>query len=330
MDVLIYTQVRSIGGSLRLLSNLAKQLVKHGHRLSFVVASDREKEIFKAAAGDFGAEYVVTRNPSELRQSEPDVMIYHLPYSLDESLAVRSKRKIAVILEIPGERSIPITADNCERFDEVIYLQEEQVTHIPQSARDKRFHRLTVINDVDFHPGFRRTGCVGAIGGRRKHTVSTITKVLKHSPEVQELKIYGNFKGAYPVLDRAVRFLPFSHRVRIMGVEYNIENMYGAFDCLLHTPRNSMGTSMVVNNALACGKLVVLSDVPAHRAHFGECEGVFFVNDIGCSLDPLLQGYDVAAFTKISTDYASRYNRQAVLSEWEAVIANCTAHGGSS
>jgi glycosyltransferase involved in cell wall biosynthesis len=328
MEIAIHTQFKGMGGSTRLLANLARHLAAR-HRISFIIRSDGEKDLIDALVGDRTVKYLSLREVSRGTDTGiPDVVLFHLPYGLDRTLALKAERKIALILEIPGERPIVINDRNCRLFDDVIYLSEDQVTHIRPGQTQPRFHMLPIINDVDFEPIFKKTGYVGCVGGKRKNSMRVIRKILGNSPGITGLRVWGNFKGTYPAIARFFRMLPLRHRIAIMGVEHDIRRIYDSFDCLLHTPKHSVGTSMVVNDALACGKLAVLSDLEAFRRSFGGLEGIFFVNDIGYGLDSLLEGYDEDTFVRIRKGYAKQYDRANALALWETVITGETLRDG--
>lgn len=357
MKILVYTQIRRIGGgTINLLINLAAHLAGK-HDISFAVSHARERDFF-AQTARFDHACVSVQ---DILSSKPcrsfDVMLGHFPYGLDRFAYIEGIRKIAIILEIPAVITVPVTAENACLFDDIIFLHDTQISHIPGALDSSRYHRLDIIDDIDYRPVYARTDNVGCI----KNEFAVLCDVIRRSPAVRRFNVYhqcgragrqilnsiGTIRGAFstdtsgapdgrePVRDpdpsvpaaqmsrttKAMGFCLVCHRMTIKAFETNVRVLFTSFDCLLRTPRHSIGTSIAVHDALACGKYVVLSDIPEHRRSFAQFTGVFFVNDIGYSLDSIMKRYEASVFNEIRECYTSMYDRNKVLRDWEAVIS---------
>jgi hypothetical protein len=65
---------------------------------------------------------------------------------------------------------------------------------------------------------------------------------------------------------------------------------------LLHTPVHGNGTSVVVSDALSCGKLAILSPLPAYREAYGDLDGVLFTDQPREELVERICAYSPADF----------------------------------
>lgn len=344
-----------VGGTLTLLTNLAKHLSQK-HDVAFAVKNASEKSFIDATA-KFDHEFVLI---SDLKSKNApmaiDLLICHFPYSVEHFTSMDNVRKVSVIMEIPEHFPIPINTNNQEMFDKVIYLNDTQIAGIPKATDNARFHKLNVIDDIDFTPTYRKTGDVGCV----KSEFSTVHRAIEHSSGIKCFKVYHKFGEFYgPVFDlffsieqgglrpqvakqirrlsqkmlitfastmnsrslkKTLQLLSVCHRIRIMGFERNIQKLFDSFDCLLRAPGHSIGVSLVVLDALACGKQVVLSDIPEHRKAFSLFKGVSFVNDLQYCLNDLVRSYDARTSWDIRDSYLSLYDRNKVLSEWEEIL----------
>jgi glycosyltransferase involved in cell wall biosynthesis len=358
MKILMYTQARTVGGgSGTLLMNLAKHLARR-HTVTFAFMNAHQKDDFNSVAR-FEHNYVWTSDlMSQSTSIHPDVMVCHFPYYVDNIAFLKGLRKVAVIMEVPGFDRVPVNSNNYGLFEHVIFLNDAQVANIPEAESSARFHKLGIIDDIDYAPVYRKTGDVGCI----KNDFSTLHTVIRRSPEAGCFKVYyGHSRILRNILNslcsahsssyntqplstlasamrelfdscgrrlagggvkKALQFSSVCHRIRVMGFERTIEKLFDSFDCLLRTPQYSIGASLSVQDALACGKPVVLSDIPGHRTAYSRFKGVSFVNEIDYCLDGLLRSYDVAAFNEIRDCYMSVYDRQMTLSQWEEIIAS--------
>jgi hypothetical protein len=357
MKILIYTQARRVvGGSMTLLMNLAKHLARR-HTVTFAILNDPEQDYFDSLAR-FKHDYVwIPDLMSDNASVHPDVMVCHLPYYVDNIPFLEGVRKVAVILEVPDFHRIPVNIHNHDLFEHVIFLNDAQVAGIPEAESSAKFHKLAIIDDIDYTPVYRKTGDVGCT----KNEFSALYSVIRQSPGVGCFRIYYGhgrilrnmlnslcsahsfFYNTQPLkplesaarelfafcgrrlaggrLKKALQFASTCHRIQVMGFELAIQKLFDSFDCLLRTPQYSIGASLTVQDALACGKPVVLSDIPGHRTAYSQFKGVSFVNEIDYFLDGLMRSYDVAAFNEIRDCYRSAYDREGILAQWEAIIA---------
>jgi hypothetical protein len=356
MKILIYTQAQKVGGgSGTLLMNLAKHLARR-HSVTFAFMNARQKDGFDSMAR-FEHDHVWTSDLMSRDTSvHPDVMLCHFPYNVDRIALLKGVRKVAVIMEVPGFDRIPVDVQNYDLFEHVIFLNEAQVAGIPEANSSARFHKLGIIDDIDYRPVYRKTGDVGCI----KNEFSILHTVIGQSPDARCFKVYYGhhrilrnmlnslccahsvFYTAKPLrsiesaarglfdswgrglaggrLKKGLQFASMCHRIEVMEFEPNIRKLFNSFDCLLRTPQYSIGASLSVQDALACGKPVVLSDIPGHRGAYSRFKGVFFVNEIDYCLDGLIRGYDEATFNEIRDCYLSIYDRTKTLAKWEEVI----------
>jgi hypothetical protein len=357
MRVMIYTQAQGVGGgSSTLLINLAKHLARR-HTVTFAFTDARQKDDYNSVARFEHDSLLVADVISRGASAHPDVMVCHFPHSLDPMAFVEGVRKVAVVMEVPGFDRTPLGGDNHTLFDDLIFLNDSQIAGIPGAESSAKFHRLAVIDDIDFTPVYGRTGDVGCI----KNEFSTLYTVIRRSPGTGWFRVYyahnsvargianalcsghsyisatqplipfgsaarsfldwcGRRLAAGP-LKKAFQFASTCHRMKVMGFERSVERLFTSFDCLLRTPQHSIGASLAVQDALACGKPVVLSGIPGHRAAYSRFKGVHFVNEIDHCLDGIMGSYDRGVFKEIRDCYLSLYDREATLAQWEAIIS---------
>jgi hypothetical protein len=356
MRIMIYTQAQRVGGgSSTLLINLAKHLTRR-HAVTFAFRDAAQKDDYNSVARFEHDSVIVTDLLSRNASVRPDVMVCHFPRSLDPMAFLQGVRKVAVIMEVPGSDRTLIDSDSHTLFDDIIFLNDAQIAGIPGAGSGGKYHRLGIIDDIDFTPAYGKTRDVGCI----KNEFSTLHQVISQSPETGWFKVYyahsrivrvmadalcsahsyvsstrllrpigwaaRGFFGrcsrrlAGGTLKKALQFAASCHRMKVMGFERSVERLFGSFDCLLRTPHHSIGASLAVQDALACGKPVVLSDIPGHRTAYSRFKGVHFANEIDYCLDGLMGSYDRGVFREIRDSYLAVYDREATLAQWEAII----------
>jgi glycosyltransferase involved in cell wall biosynthesis len=326
--ILIYTQQGTLGGSFRLLLNLARHLAK---RHEVTVAAPRPSPLREASPAGVGSLFAGLRivSPEDaLRNAAAcDVLVGHFPFSLDEMVGAPCARRVAVVMEIASLYTPVLDEESAVRFDRILHLHDEQVAHLARPVRERCCDLLPVINNIDFEPsGFSRTGVVGAVGGRHKHDFRALNLVLARSRGIAGLHVWAP-EPRRLLRRRRMGTIAFlrSHwhvargRLVMHPFEPDAARLYASFDCLLHAPRAGNGTSVVVSDALACGKLVVLRRLPGYESAYGSLRGVHFLDDDFDLTGPMAD-YDLEKCRAIRADYASRYDRSDVLRRWEEAI----------
>jgi len=329
VHLLFHTQAFRLGGSLRLLLNLARHLAPR-HAVTFAVPEDAEP----AALALLAAEPRVGRVAHTEALAAPaayDVLVGHFPFTVDAMAALPIPHRVAVSLEITARHRVPIDARQARRFDRILHLHPEQVAHLPADLRQALCIQLPIINDVDFHLPFRRTGAAGCIGANSKNDTARLVEILSHTPQLTHLILHEPKRrrlwSRKLTLRQRLLAVYFRRRGRLQwaGADTDLRRVFAGFDCLVHTPTVGNGTSMVVSDALACGKLVLLSGLPAYRAAYAGLPGVHFIEDTGPAIGPLLEGYDEPMSNTIRDSYRRIYDRDAVLARWEAAIVGAEA-----
>lgn len=321
MKILLYTQVSRLGGSTRLLLNLAKYLsLKHEVIVSFpneIHATGVQLFEYFSDLEQIPSNYLIDHNYNF------DVGLFHLPFSLDTSLQINCARKIAVTMEIVDKHKVIVNSENIDQFEKMIYLHDEQIEHFTEPISRKKLIKLNLINNINYLPSYHKTYNVGSIA---KLNLKIQFNVILSSQKLRKLMIYSSYRPSarelgipYYILREIFYKLG---KLEFKGTEINVKNLYQSFDCLLHTPTQGNGTSVVVSDALASGKYVVLSPLPKYKEAYSHLEGVFFLDEIGYNLTDLIKSYDHTMFTRISDNYRSIYDRNEILKEWETVITN--------
>jgi hypothetical protein len=208
----------------------------------------------------------------------------------------------------------------------MLYLHSEQVAHLSDAVRAVKCCAVPVINNIVRAPAYRTSGTIGCIGSIVKHDLRIIIDILRKTPEHRHIKIWCREK---PFLNNAFR-TPLKHiylnrclrqeRLRHMGLDADLVAVLQQFDLLLHTPAESNGSSIVVHDALASGKMVLLSPLPALKKAFGRMDGVYFLDDKNLHVESLLVRYDEQQYRRIHRRYAEQYNRAEALRRWQRVI----------
>ena len=73
---------------------------------------------------------------------------------------------------------------------------------------------------------------------------------------------------AAPLLDQALQLMSVG-RLQQQPPTGDIRLLSQRYRALLHTPLHGNGTSVVISDALGCGKLVILAPLPAYREAYG-------------------------------------------------------------
>ncbi|MEJ2345677.1 MAG: hypothetical protein P8090_09765 [Gammaproteobacteria bacterium] len=256
-----------------------------------------------------------------------DVLLCHLPYGFEDWIQDPIfGRRVAVSMEIVERTRVALGPQHQPVFDAFLCLHSEQIRHFDDEFRRSRCFQLPLIDDVSFEPAFVRTRAVGCVGAPYKHSFGAMVDLLRRVSGVRQLRVYGH-KPLWSIARHSpwrVRFRGLrpwlAGRLQYCGTSPDIRKIFESFDCLLHTPRVGNGTSIVVNNALACGKLVVLSDLPAYRRAYSGRAGVHFLPDVVDDLPGLFGRYDFDHYQGIIDDYRKRYDRAGALEAWQEAV----------
>lgn len=326
MKVLIYTQSGKLGGSFRLLLNLAKHLAKNNE---VVFAAPTFESQLAPLLGRVENLKVISTTQQSLETARFDAGLFHLPHSSDNLANANIPHKSLVVLELMSLYPLKLSNDDIDSFSRVIYMHDEQLEHLSKLGCEGRSERMSIINDVDFDLPFTKTGKVASIGvANFKHDLSLAMKMLEKTENCRQLNIYTPSRRLeYHTLPdyqrRRFWFLLLRNKLRIRPVETDLNRLYSGFDCLFHIPKEGNGTSMVVSNSLALGKPVVLSSLPAYRKAYGSLTGVYFADDIDYELTSILKSISSTGVAKIRNDYRQCYDRDRVLQQWQnAVLGN--------
>ena len=319
MRLLLYTQQGVLGGSLRLLFNLARHLArKHAVRVAFPRGYSGELLLSRydgIPIGDY-------EDPSVLT-ARYDVAVCHAHRSIEAAVAIDAARKLAVSMEIAGLHPPSVTGDTLAVFDGFLHLHEEQAAHFSEAQRREKCYLLPLINNVEHPPRFTCSGAIGCVGSYTKHDANAILKVLaktrrrpvrvwsESSLNLQELGWWNRRRG---------RHYQRSGRLREMGLNTDVASLMSGFDLLLHTPRHGNGTSTVISDALASGKNVLLSPLPAYRRAYAALPGVHFIDQRRLDIDEVMAAYDRVRYERIRDAYCAVYNREHALAEWQRAI----------
>lgn len=322
MKILLYTQISGATGSLRLFLNLARHL-QQSHQIC--LAFDR------GGAGEVFLKYFPDIPVIDCRQaadfsSDCDLLLCHLPHEIDGIVDIPVPKKIAVCMEVASVHEFLIDNDNAHRFDAVLYLHDEQIEHFSPSLRAQKCIRVPLINNIEAVPDYVKTGHIGCIGTRTKHDLDLLSKVLENTASHRKIKIW----APWPLLKKTKNKNTPDHpqlsryhelnRWVDMGVDPDVYSIQAQYDALLHTPGWSNGTSTVISDALASGKIVLLSPLPAFKKAYGGMPGIYFLDDPHLEIENLLQNYGKNQYEFIRDGYGAVYNRAAALQQWQCVI----------
>jgi len=255
-----------------------------------------------------------------------DVALFHLPFGGDEFLSKISFRHSAlVVMEIQSRHTIQLSMQEAKNFQKVIYLHDEQLLSIQRLFKKNQCYLLPIINNVDFDLPFQKTDQIASIGvWQYKHNMAKVLSILKNSALKIKFKLYSERP---PTLRELGLMIPgyyyqakVSKRLVFSGLEWNPAKIYSGFDCLLHLPSEGNGTSIVVSDALACGKLVVLSSLKGYKEAYSKFPGVHFIDDLGDNLGDLLQNFNKIESIAIKKEYQKHYCRSDVLMLWKETL----------
>ncbi|MGK7946381.1 MAG: hypothetical protein AB4058_18125, partial [Microcystaceae cyanobacterium] len=242
MKILLYTQVSRLGGSTRLLLNLAKYLsLKHEVIVSFpneIHATGVQLFEYFSDLEQIPSNYLIDHNYNF------DVGLFHLPFSLDTSLQINCARKIAVTMEIVDKHKVIVNSENIDQFEKMIYLHDEQIEHFTEPISRKKLIKLNLINNINYLPSYHKTYNVGSIA---KFSLKIQLKVILSSRKLRKLMIYSSYRPSAKEIgipNYIVREIFYKlGKLEFKGTEINVKNLYQSFDCLLHTPTQGNGTS---------------------------------------------------------------------------------------
>lgn len=299
MNILFYTQVGWMGGSLRLLTNFAKYLAQ-SHEVTLAAPNLNLKNLqnvnFKW----------IDLNPKTVLEDQFDMALCHFPYGKDNYIQKLTCKKVLVVFEIMG--ILPLKQEIfTTHFEKAIHVHREQLPSLLKFFKEEDCVLLPIINDIDFKLPFKKTMTSASIGsGHFKNNLPLVQQILENSPAVAKHIMFGLFENAVG-----------NGRLQFAGYEWGIEKLFASFDCLVHTPRAGNGTSMVVSDALACGKEVILSPIKGYIEAYGKLTGVSFLDKIEANnISSIIDRYSEERSNQIATDYAKVYNRKEVLDQW--------------
>lgn len=324
MKILLYTQQGGLGGSFRLLLNLAEHLAQ-SHEVGFAFPRGQSGEL---ALAYYPAVRAMGCGEAHAWAARCDVAIAHLVEDLAFFAELRGPRKLALCMEIVERHAPVFTQDALRRFDGYMYLHPEQAAHLDSASVAGKTFLLPLINNVRRAPAFRRTGDIGCIGAAYKHDVPVLLSVLGKLPVLSRarMRVWSTEPLKIPKPERTwrrkklLRLYRWSGRLQEPGLDPDIVSVLGRFDLLLHAPKTGNGTSTVVSDVLASGKMALLSPLPAYKQAYAKFAGVHFLDEPGVDPGRLLRGYDEARFLSIRDCYAEAYRRADVLNLWQSVI----------
>jgi len=341
MEILVYTQQGSMGGSTRLLLNLARYLGRE-HRVSVALGRSHTPKASRELLGHFGDLRVLPADPGALGRQRFDVAVLHLPFSPRDAEWIRASRKVAVIMELATRQAVTIREEHCAQFERVIHLHAEQVAHLSAATRDAKCSLLPIIDNIDFEPEFAAPPCVGAIGWASKTQLPLALALLEALPPPYSLCCWSQDGLAVDALaalgageaERALQLIELG-RLRRQPPITDIRMLSREYRALLHTPRHGNGTSVVVSDALRCGKLAILSPLPAYREAYSQLEGVLFMDRPAAELGERICAYSREDFTRIRDAYRARFDRGAIMRHWsdailDGAITASRAHDGAA
>jgi len=323
--ILIYTQQPVLGGSLRMLLNLARHLASR-HEVTVALPPVP----YAAHRHDLLRHYrdltIIDPQTAMAAAASFDVLVGHFPFEIDELARAYFPRKIAVSMEIISRHGPIIDEDTTGLFDRIVHLHPDQVAHLSASTREKLCAELPIINNVDFEPDFEATRYLASVGGLLKLDLAAALETVRRTRGIRGLRIHSvptvrlRRAGLSPGKQlRAWRYRA-TGRLSIQRPELDVRRLYRSFDCLVHTPAESNGTSVVVSDALTSGRLVLLSPLESHRRAYAGLAGVHFADEVGADITDLLAGYDTRTGRRIRESYRSRYDRGEVLRQWESEL----------
>ena len=319
MKILLYTQQGVLGGSLRLLFNLARHLALR-HEVSVAFPRGYSGELLLPSYKGIA---VVDWEDAALPTTRYDVAVCHAHRSIEPVAAIDAARKLAVSMEIATLFSPTVTNDHLAEFDGFLHLHEEQAAHFSETQRRTKCHLLPLINNIEHPPPYTRSGAIGCVGACTKHDANTILKVLARARR-RPVRVWSesslNLQGLGWWHRRLGRHYQRSGRLQEMGLNTDVTALMSGFDLLLHTPHHGNGTSTVISDALASGKNVLLSPVPAYRKAYSALPGVHFFDQRRLRIEEIMGAYDRVRFERIRDAYSEVYDRKHALAQWQRAI----------
>ena len=323
MRILIYSQQGELGGSTRLILNLARALSRE-HEVVLSLGSHRTPRVSGMLVAEFPELTVVPGQGGTVWSEEFDVALLHQPFFAEAPDRTKADRRLAVIMELASRHTITLQEADSSYYDRIIYLHPEQVSQLSESTIRSRGVLLPIINNIDFEPGFVQTRCVGSIGGSHKTGLQDVIRVLSALPADFTARMWSPDKLSLeelpmPSVAAALKLLG-SGRLAQLAPETRVQKIQQSYDALLHAPPQGNGTSVVISDALQCVKIVVLSPLPEYRKAYGHFRGVVFLDQPLKNIARRLCGYSHAEWETIARDYAASYDREAVIERWVRVI----------
>lgn len=256
-----------------------------------------------------------------------DIALLHLPFGANDiSNRISASQSTLVVMEIQSRHPLQLTPKEASWFQNVIYLHSEQLPSILKFFSKSQCHLLPIINNINFDLPYKKTGQIASVGvWQYKHNMPRVLKVLNNSDGKIHFKMFSErpptlrelgFKGLQYFYHSLIR-----KRIVHAGLEWDAKKLYSGFDCLLHLPSEGNGTSIVVSDALSCGKLVILSPLPAYKIAYAKQRGVHFIDEVGNDLGDIIFSFDEKASGKIKDDYRKQYIRASVLKQWKDTLS---------
>ena len=323
LNILIYSQQGAIGGSTRMLLNLARFLGKY-HSVAVALARTSTPQATAALLQHFPDVTRVPGSASAIHSAGFDLALLHMPFSLEPLDFISVPRKVAVLMEMVDLHPIPLLKEHCQQVERIFHLHPEQVEHLPTELQRRLCRLLPIINNIDFEPIYTKTRYLGAIGGAHKTGLSQSLRFVEELPTEFGLRIWSGRKLTLqglptPQIQAALTNIG-NGRLEGLPVEVDMRVLMSSFDALLHLPMHGNGTSVVVSDALNCGKPVILSPLPAYKAAYGSMEGVLF-NDIPLAeLVTAVTQWGKADFSRTSQAYLATYDRKQALQSWRRAL----------
>ena len=331
MRVLFYSQVGGMGGSTRLLLNLGRHLADETE--VFVALPEVNDSIDRDLRLAYPDLHFINQDLDTLNALKADAALFHLPLSLPAAVDMDVRYKYAVSMEIIESLPVIFTDELVSKFDHLFYLHEEQVQDLSERVQKECCSLMPLINNIDFSLPFKKTKTVAVIGGRRKVSWVQLLRIAASLPYGYRLVNWSadvhdhvNFRWRrllrYRWLKQYLqyRWLYFRKRPQLLPVEIDVRTMMSQFDALVHVPSFSNGTSTVVSDALQCGKLVFLSNIPGTVRAYSGLPGVIILDKGIRHYSDVLEAYDEDVWLQIKCAYAHVYSRKDALSQWRDAI----------
>ncbi len=170
MEILVYSQQGNIGGSTRLLLNLARHLARE-HSVCVAFGTAHTPQASDVLLAQFPELRLIPGDPEIIRRRRFDVAILHLPFAAEDVENFDAPRKIAVVMELVARHPIAVREEHCALFERILHLHREQVQHLSPASRAAKCTLLPVIDNIDFDPQFVPACCIGCVVRIRKQDV---------------------------------------------------------------------------------------------------------------------------------------------------------------